>query len=159
MVQGEGGAGYVQCSFHQAQSSRPRRLGRSCPSIRADCAGWLRGGSGRFSIKAVSKTLNTEERGSTYRNDCFVHPTLPVNVVLTRDPVTVVHALAAAETHWLLVTLRTTSCPGQVGWVIRVQDVDAVTSVLLRALLGGEDLDGVVDAGYSERWLVGVAYH
>lgn len=105
----------------------------------------------------IEKEKKEGDGTRTYRDDGFMHPSLPVNVILARDPVTVVHALAAAETHGLLVAVRTPPCPGQVGRVVRVQDVDAVAGVLLRALLGREDLDGVVDAGHGKRGLVRVA--
>lgn len=80
-------------------------------------------------------------QSQTYRNERLSHTTLPLNVVLARDLVAVLHALTTLETE-----TRNSVSSKRIGGIIRVQNVDAPTCIILSTSVGRKDLDGIVDS-------------
>jgi hypothetical protein len=76
----------------------------------------------------------------------FTHATATIDIVLAHDAVAVVNTLAALESAQIAHG-RT----GKIDRVVGIQNIDAAMGEILGVTIGGEDLDGVVDArgGYG----------
>lgn len=103
-------------------------------------------------MQSNTKPIRTDE--TTYRNVGLVHATLPVDVILAHNPVAVLHPFTALETG-----VRATLPSRHVGWVVRIQDIDTATGVLLGTSVGRVDLDGVVDSGCRDRGLIWMTWN
>jgi hypothetical protein len=82
-----------------------------------------------------------------YRDICFAHATLSLGVVLTHDLIAVLHPLATTQSKHLRAACAVpwAACK-HIGRVIRIQNVDAVSSVILQPSIRRENLDSVVYA-------------
>ena len=96
---------------------------------------------------------------STYRDKRLSVPTLPLGVILAGNLVTILHALSGREAlagrrGVAALTAAREGERGVAGEGAGDGVVNAEAGVFLCAGVGGEDFDGVVDAGDGEEGFV-----
>lgn len=109
-------------------------------------------------------------KGPTDRDERILHPASPVGVILAANLIALLHAFPTGQTRAIGICGRVATPAlwaaadiATEGGVARgagggEAEVDAGAGVVLSAGVGGEDLDGVVDAGDGEEGFVGVAW-
>lgn len=95
----------------------------------------------RIQTKKEKEKKGRERERKVYSNIGLIQPPFPLNIILTYNPITIMHALPTAET-----SNASNMPPKRVSRIVRIEYIDAVTSIILGPLIRGKDLDGLINS-------------